>query len=153
MISGPLTLGWAIFSLYIVRDKKTKVAYIFLGFQKLGTAIATFFLQFVFVFLWALLFIVPGVIAALSYSQAYFLIADNENIGPLDAIIQSKRLMSGLKWKLFCLVCRFIGWFILSVLTLGIGLIWLTPYMLVSFAHFYEEIISNKNKEMVANPK
>jgi uncharacterized membrane protein len=87
-----------------------------------------------------LLLIVPGIIAALSYSMTYFIIAENDSIGSLEAITKSKEMMRGNKWKLFCLCCRFLGWILLCILTIGIGFLWLYPYMMVSFAKFYDDI-------------
>ena len=89
-----------------------------------------------------LLLIIPGIIAALSYAMTYYIIVDNESIGALEAIRQSKEMMRGNKWKLFCLGLRFFGWSLLCLLTLGIGYLWLIPYMAISFAKFYGDISS-----------
>jgi len=77
---------------------------------------------------------------SLSYSQVYYLLADNPDMGAMEATGRSKKIMAGNRWKLFCLGCRFIGWGILCVPTLGIGLLWLSPYMYVSFVKFYDDL-------------
>ena len=77
---------------------------------------------------------------SLSYSQAYYLLADNPDMGAMEATGRSKKIMAGNRWKLFCLGCRFIGWGLLCVPTLFIGLLWLSPYMWVSFAKFYDDL-------------
>ena len=77
---------------------------------------------------------------SLSYSQAYYLLADNPDMGASEATGRSKKIMAGNRWKLFCLGCRFFGWGLLCVLTLFIGLLWLSPYMWVSFAKFYDDL-------------
>jgi uncharacterized membrane protein len=86
------------------------------------------------------LLIVPGIIAAISYSMTFFIIADDRTISPLDAITKSKKMMYGYKWKYFCLCWRFLGWAILCMFTLGIGIFWLVPYVQVSVSKFYDDI-------------
>ncbi len=149
IIAGPLALGVAIFTLAIARNKETKVTEVFSGFDRFATALATYLLSLLFIILWALLLIIPGIIAALSYSQIYFILADNPSIGAMEAIDRSKKMMMGNKWKIFCLGWRFFGWALLCVLTLGIGFLWLFPYMSVTFAKFYEDIKNTENKEEV----
>ena len=62
----------------------------------------------------------------------------------MDALRKSKEMMDGYKWKYFCLGLRFIGWALLCVLTLGIGILWLSPYVQVSYAKFYEDVKNNQ---------
>lgn len=81
-----------------------------------------------------------GVIVSLRYSQIYFVLADDYSAGALDSIRTSIQLMQGNKWKLVFLGLRFFGWFLLSMLTFGIGLIWVYPYMLTAFACFYDDL-------------
>lgn len=140
-IIGPLSLGISIFSLTISRNEIPMFSQLFDGFEHFGMALGAYLLQSLFILLWSLLLIIPGIIAALSYSLTFFIIADNETIGPIDAIAKSKELMIGNKWKLFCLNFRFLGWALLSVLTFGIGFFWLMPYMAVSYANFYDDVI------------
>lgn len=144
LIAGPMMVGLAIFSLAISRSRNPRFEQIFYGFQKFGVSLGAYLLFIIFIFLWALLLIIPGIIAAISYSMTFYLIADNDNIGPLEAIKKSKQMMSGYKWKYFCLGLRFIGWALLCLLTLGIGFLWLIPYMNVSFAKFYDDLLSVK---------
>ena len=49
-------------------------------------------------------------------------------------------MMRGNKWKFFCLGCRFIGWALLGIVTIGIGFFWIYPYIMISFAEFYEDL-------------
>lgn len=92
------------------------------------------------VFAWSLLFVIPGIIAAYRYSMATYIMAENPTITPTEAIERSKALMDGRKGDLFCLDLSFIGWALLTVLTAGIGALWLTPYMAVSRAAFYRSL-------------
>jgi uncharacterized membrane protein len=100
----------------------------------------------IFTFLWSLLLIIPGIIKGLAYSQTFFLLKDNPNYGPLVAIKESRKRMKGLKWKLFLLYLSFIGWGLLSLITFGIGLLWLVPYISNSLAAFYQELIFIQNE-------
>jgi uncharacterized membrane protein len=140
IISGPMELGLIIFSLSLSRRQHPALKQLFRGFAKFKRAVVASFLIDLFIILHLLLLIVPGIIAALSYSMTFYIIADDPSIGALDAISKSKVMMYGYKWKLFCLGCRFIGWALLSILTLGIGLLWLLPYASVSAAKFYDDI-------------
>jgi uncharacterized membrane protein len=140
LISGPLTLGLCFYFLGLARGKSPQIGVLFDGFTRFSQALITYLLMMLYILLWSLLLIIPGIIAALSYSQTFFILTDNPTIEPGEAITQSKKMMMGNKGKLFLLGLRFIGWFILSVLTLGIGFFWLLPYMQTSFAFFYEDI-------------
>ena len=144
LIGGPMAIGIAIFTLSVSRKKDAQLSQIFEGFQKFSVALGAYLLMIIFIILWMLLLIIPGIIAALSYSMTYYIIADNDSIGSLDAITKSKEMMQGNKWKLFCLGFRFFGWGLLCILTLGIGFLWLYPYMMVSFAQFYDDIKSQE---------
>jgi uncharacterized membrane protein len=84
--------------------------------------------------------LIPAMIAQFRYSMTYFVINDTPGIGPMTAIQRSSQIMRGNKWKYFCLQCRFIGWSFLCLFTLGIGFLWLTPYMMTSQAAFYDEL-------------
>lgn len=93
--------------------------------------------------LFALLFIVamiPAMIAQYRYAMTFFILNDVDGIGSLEAIKHSTRMMDGNKWKLFCLQCRFIGWALLCLPTLGIGFLWLVPYMMTSSGSFYDDL-------------
>ena len=107
-------------------------------------AIVITLLVAIFTALWTILFIIPGVIAAIGYSQVYFIKLDNPDMEAKDVLNKSKELMNGHKMDYFVLLLSFIGWAILGVLTLGILYLWLVPYMSVTFANFYNELIKAK---------
>ena len=140
LISGSISIGLASFALSLSRKHNAMLMQLFSGFQKFGVGLGAYLLKAIFIVLWLLLLIVPGIIAALSYSMTYFIIAENDSIGPLEAITKSKEMMRGNKWKFFGLGFRFLGWGLLCILTLGIGFLWLFPYMFVSYAQFYDDI-------------
>jgi uncharacterized membrane protein len=140
IISGPIALGFITFSLNISRDNDPKVENIFEGFQNFKSAVGAYLLMLLFIFLWMLLLIIPGIIAAFSYSMTFYILADDPSISPMDAIDKSKAMMKGKKWKYFLLNLRFLGWALLCLLTFGIGFLWLIPYIQVSIAKFYDDI-------------
>ncbi len=144
LISGAFTLGFAILFLNLVRSGNVNLGDLFKGFNNFGKALLAYFLMMLFILLWTLLLIIPGIIAALKYSQTFYILADNPNIRAIDAIRESKRMMNGHKWKLFKLQLSFIGWALLGILTLGIGYLWLVQYMYASYALFYENLKGNK---------
>lgn len=141
IISGPLSLGWVTFVLALSRDQGPKIDQMFDGFKRFGTALGAYLLMLLFTILWMLLLIIPGIIAALSYSQTFYVLADDPSLGPMDAIRKSKEMMYGNRWKFFCLGLRFIGWLLVSILTLGIGFFWVIPYIAVSMAKFYDDLV------------
>ena len=87
-----------------------------------------------------ILFIVPGIIIAIALSMTYFIIAEDDQISAVDALKKSYKMMDGHKMKYFFLCLRYIGLALLCILTLGIGFLWLVPYMYVTNAKFYDEI-------------
>jgi len=143
IIGGPMALGLAAFSLSLSRNQNARFEQLFSGFKNFGVSLGAYLLMTLFIFLWALLLIIPGIIAAISYSMTFYILADDRSIGAMAAIDKSKKMMYGYKWKYFCLNCRFIGWFFLCILTLGIGFLWLIPYIHVSMAKFYDDVKEN----------
>ena len=150
IVTGAMSIGLARFALALARKAPAKISDIFSGFDRFGVGFGAYLLQGVFVMLWSLLLIVPGIIAALSYAVTYYVISEEPTIGPLEAITKSKHLMRGHKWELFCLGFRFVGWMLLCVLSLGIGFLWLIPYILVTMAHFFDDIKAAPTEAMAA---
>lgn len=140
LVSGAFLLGLSYFFLNIVRNKHASIDQIFAGFQDYVRSLIGYLVVTIFTILWSLLFIVPGIIAALRYSQTFYILADNPEISATEAIDRSKELTKGYKGQLFLLYLSFIGWLLLSILTVGIGLLWLIPYVEASKASFYESL-------------
>jgi len=86
------------------------------------------------------LLIVPGIILSFGLSQTMYIMAEEPEIGPVDALKKSWEMMKGYKMEYFLLMIRFIPWAILCVFTLFIGFLWLGPYVQVTAAKFYDEI-------------
>ncbi|MHA8049529.1 DUF975 family protein [Aquirufa sp. ROCK-SH2] len=146
-LAGAFSFGAAIFSIYLVRGYKAEIELIFDGFRDLNrffVFLATNIIIFIFTLAWTLLFIIPGIIAALSYSMTYYILVDNPTISSLDAISQSKQMMKGHKWQLFKLWLRFFILGILCIFTLGIGFLWLIPYTNICTAQFYDSLLEDE---------
>ena len=144
IISGPMTVGMAGFSLKLSRRQQADVPDLFTGFNNFWNALLAYLLIIVFVVLWSLLLIIPGIIAAISYSQTFYILSENPSIDPSDAIDKSKEMMYGYKAKYFRLCLNFFGWALLCCLTLGIGFFFLIPWMQVTFAGFYDDLKKNE---------
>lgn len=146
-ISGALVFGLYLYYLSLVREKAGDFNLLFKAFSfsgknlgLFGKTLGAYLLMSLYVFLWTLLLIIPGIIAAYSYRMVFYLLIDDPELGVSEALRQSKKMMYGYKTKLFCLDLSFIGWALLCILTFGIGLLWLYPYMLTSQTIFYEEL-------------
>ena len=95
------------------------------------------FFRDLYTILWSLLFIIPGIVKSYEYRMIPYILGENPDMNREQVFAMSKQMMDGNKWSLFCLEISFIGWSILSSLTLGIGDLFLTPYMKMATAHFY----------------
>ena len=113
LVDGAFMLGLSIFFLAAFRRQIVRVSDIFLGFERFGKALGLMLFQSLFVTLWSLLLIVPGVIALIRYSQAFFILADDPSKGIRQCMDESKMMMKGNKAKYFCLNLSFIGWWLL----------------------------------------
>ncbi len=120
LVSGAMELGISLFFLATFRKHEVQVTDMFLGFERFGKALGLFLYKSLFIFLWSCLFIIPGIIAAFRYSQAFFILADDPNKGIRQCIDESKDMMKGNKGKYFLLQISFIGWALLSAIPAGI---------------------------------
>ena len=120
LVTGAMDLGLTLFFLAMFRRQIVGVGDVFLGFERYGKALGLFLFQGLFIVLWSLLFIVPGFIAAIRYSQAFFILADDPNKGIRQCMDESKMMMRGNKAKYFCMSLSFIGWAILASIPAGV---------------------------------
>jgi len=120
LVSGAFTLGITLFFLALFRRQRVDAVDVFLGFEYFGKALGLLLFQSLFIFLWTLLFFVPGIIASIRYSQAFFILADDPTKGIRQCMNESKVMMKGNKSKYFCLTLSFIGWAILAALPASI---------------------------------
>lgn len=140
----PLTMGLYAMYLNMYKDNEWSVGDIFSSFRNgMDYYLNSFLLLFVnsiFIFLWSLLFVIPGIIKTFSYSMSPYILIDNPVMTAGEARRKSIEIMKGNKWKLFCLQFSFIGWILLSILTFGILFLWVIPAMEMSKIAFYKEI-------------
>jgi len=151
IVAGPFAIGAAIFSLKISNDNEPKIEQLFDGFKNFVKGLITYLLILIKVFLWSLLLIIPGIIVALSYSMTYFILAENPDLSPKEAMKQSKELMDGYKSKYFILSLTFLGLGFLCLFTLGIAFLWLIPFIYITNAKFYEDIKKAKGSVEILN--
>lgn len=141
-----LPISWGIYILFqdIYYRKpfngSTMISNMFRGFNDYGRIFGTMFLVQLYTFLWTLLLIVPGIIKACSYAMTPFILREHPELSYNAAIEKSMAMMEGHKMKYFLLTLSFIGWALLCVLTLGIGYLFLYPYVYTSYAAFYEDL-------------
>jgi len=140
VLGSIISVGYARFNLDLVDRGEPGFETLFGYFSYWKTTAIARLLQSVYILLWSLLFIIPGIIATYSYAMTEFILAENPDLTASEAIARSKEMMSGNRWRLICLHFSFVGWDILSSLTLGIGNLWLRPYKQAANAAFYREI-------------
>lgn len=138
LISMPMQIGIIIFFLDFVKSNQSPdVGTIFKGFNIYGKSLGICLWVALWTFLWSLLLVIPGIIKALAYSQSFYIIADNPNVKVTDAIKVSMKMTNGYKGQIFVMGLSFIGWGLLCILTLGIGFLWLIPYINTTMANMY----------------
>lgn len=175
IIGGAGKLGYAKFNLNLIDRKPAAFSDLFSQFNRLGAGFCMNFLIGLYTFLWTLLFIIPGIVKAYSYSMTPYILAEHPEMTANEAITQSRRIMQGNKGRLFCLELSFIGWkfllllpmlILIPLIFLGIGgkILWailslssifagslfLTPYKEAAQAAFYREV-SNTNLSAITS--
>ena len=138
-ISIPLTAGISYYVLNIVRDKSFGISDLFKFYkERMWTIILLSILISIFTALWSLLFLIPGIIAGLSYSMSTFIFVDGEDTNALDIIKKSKDMMYGYKWDYFVFQLSFFGWALLCLFIFPI--FYVLPYYYVAETMYYEEL-------------
>lgn len=142
IIAGSISLSFASIFLNVLKGKKPVAKDLIFGFQDENLLRGLFaFLRYeIFTLLWTLLLIVPGIIKSISYSQMFYLMAENPKMTAGEAQAKSMKIMEGHKWDYFILQLSFIPWHLLSIVTFGIAEIYVTPYVSTTNAAFYKKI-------------
>lgn len=140
LLGGTIQLGYARFLLKQYNKADFEFHDLFSQFHRFGQGFAQAFLRGLYTFLWALLFIIPGIVKSYAYAMTPFIMEENPNLTANEAITASKEMMQGHKGRLFWLDLTFFGWLLLCALTLGIGNLFLAPYMNASRAAFYKDL-------------
>ncbi|MCR5481284.1 MAG: DUF975 family protein [Clostridia bacterium] len=167
IVTGPFTFGSTVFFLSMVRGGKSKLEMLFCGFERFGRTLGLFAYIYLFTLLWTLLFVIPGFIAMLRYSQAFLVAAEHPEYTVPECVEASKRMMKGNKWSYFCLMLSFIGWYVLAMLPnmiaasllslagasgtvinivsyiTSVPMLWVLAYCIVAEIVFYEIMTGN----------
>ena len=152
ILGGTGELGYAKFLLKQYDRKQLQFSDLFSQFERFGTGFAQKFLRTLFTVLWSLLFIIPGIVKGLSYAMTPFILEEHPDLTASQAIKASMQLMEGHKMDLFILGLTFIGWQILACLTMGIGFLFLNPYMNAAYAAFYRSISGRQQEARAYAP-
>ena len=140
VLGSVVKVGYARFNLDLTAGETPSFETLFSYFPHWKTVAAAQLLQTVYIFLWTLLLVIPGIVAGYSYAMTGYILAEHPELSASETIAQSKAMMEGNRWRLFCLQFSFIGWDILCALTLGIGNLALRPYRHAAEAAFYREL-------------
>lgn len=140
LLSVILAAGELLYHLGIHRGEEKSFETLFDGFYFAGKLILLYIVRTLFITLWSMLFVIPGLVAAYRYRFAMYNLCENPEMGVMEALNMSKAQTYGFKGQLFLLDLSFIGWSILSTMTLGILSIWLSPYMVQTNIGYFQEI-------------
>lgn len=142
LIIAPLSVGYynALRRLLVQRDGELVANTFYIAFHNYWHKVWGMLWMTILICLWTLLLVVPGIIKAFSYAMTPYILEDNPELSTTEAIHRSRLMMQGHKFDLFWLWLSFLGWFLVCLLTLGIGFLWLQPYVQTAEAAFYEEV-------------
>ena len=140
ILGGTVQLGYTRYLLNQHDGQELDVKLLFSQFDRFSQGFLQALLRSIFIALWSLLLVIPGIVKSYSYAMTPFIMIDHPEMDARTAIKASMELMDGHKFDLFVLELTFIGWALLNVLTLGIGSLWLNPYMNAARAAFYRQI-------------
>ncbi len=138
-VIAPLSVGVYVYMLNFVRKKSYNIQDLFSQLKNFIPIILITFLVSLFISLWSILLIIPGIIVALGYSMVVYLIADG-SIDVWGTLKKSKDMMKGFKWDYLVFNLSFIGWIILGALTFGVAFIYVIPYINIANTLYYEEL-------------
>ncbi len=140
IIAYTVSIGSIKYFLAFARHQEPTLTTLFWGFKRPFKIFGLYFMIGLFTFLWSLLLLIPGIIKSFSYMLAPYILVDNPDMKVCDAITESRRMMHGNKLDYFVTSLSFIGWFLLTFLTFGIGIFWLGPYIILTFVYIYLQL-------------
>ena len=141
LFTGVLTTGLCRFLLNIVtKVKRPGFEDLFYYFKIYVKTLGLNLIITIAVGIGTMLFVIPGIIIALTFSQAFYILAKNPEKSIGEVLGQSASMMNGYKMDLFMLELSFIGWWFVGIITLGIGLLWVAPYVKVAETNFHLQI-------------
>jgi len=140
-VFNPLQVGCYQFFKRNLDDPNTPFGTVTEGFGDYGRTFLTLFLRDLFIALWSILLIVPGIMKAYSYRMVPFIIKDRPELSTMEVLAESSRMMQGNRWNTFMLDLSFIGWFLLGAVTMNLGnIFWAQPYHASTNAALYQEL-------------
>lgn len=142
LVDGAFTLGYAIFCLSIFRQQRASVAQVFYGFERFAKTLGLYLVMNIFIFLWACLLIIPGIIATYRYSLCFYILADHPEMGILEALRESSRLMKGNKLKMFLLELSITGWWLACIFVLCMAIFFSSTNMVTMMGFYLVILIS-----------
>lgn len=148
LLAGVTAMAPAALSLAVVRGGTPTMSDAFYGFNSYGKHLGAALLVGLYTFLWSLLFVIPGIIKAFSYSATFFLLRENPNLDANEAITMSRKLMDGHKMEAFTLGLSFIGWWLLVIFTFGLAAFYVGPYVTVTMGEFYAKLMDDSRTKM-----
>lgn len=156
LTAGPLAFGFCRIMVSVRKgeDEKADCGKIFTGFtEAFGGSVILALVEDIFLFFWSCLLFIPGIIKSYSYSLSMFLLQENPNASFSEVHGKSKKLMKGHKWDLFVLDLSFIGWYLLGMLCLGIGVIFVAPYHEMARMNFCMDVIEEEYAKVEVVPE
>ncbi|MCB5285224.1 MAG: DUF975 family protein [Candidatus Cloacimonetes bacterium] len=153
IVGGPLMLGISRIFLKLWHRQDFQIEEMFQGFNDFSRSLVAYLLMCLYVFLWSLLLVVPGIIAAISYSMTFFIMAEDPKIEAQEALRKSKEMMEGHKSEYFSLLFSFIGWFLLACLTWGLGFLLLSSYTTMASTIFYQRLKGQVQQAAYSQPE
>ncbi len=148
ILGGVLDLGYSHFMLKLHDGQKAEFKDLFSQFNRFGNGFVQMFLRKLYILLWGLLFIIPGIIAGYSYSMTPYIMLEHPELTPSQAIRASKEMMNGHKGEYFVMSLGFFGWILLAVLTTNLGFLALNPYVKATEAAFYRSLSAQNTTQM-----
>ncbi len=147
--TATLSVGFYSYLMKLVRNEEYSKEDLFRYIGKVLPIAAIGIITSICVIFCSLFFIIPGIIVALGYAMSYYIYVDTEEEKrPMEYLADSKMLMQGYKWDYFCFMLSFFGWILVGILTFGIAIIWVYPYVCVSQVLYYDALKEKKSHEM-----
>ena len=147
LVFNPLIVGCRRFFIKCREEQPSLKELVFAFSSSYGNIIKTMFLEGLYIFLWSLLFIIPGIIKTYEYLMVPYILAENPELSTKEVFARSKQMMTGDKWNAFVLQLSFLGWILLSVFTCGILLIfYVGPYSELTYAELYAVLKQKVNR-------
>lgn len=140
VIAGVFQVGYAVMSLNALRGEQQSTSDVFGAFKDFAHVAGLVFVMLAKIFLWSLLFLIPGIIAQYRYAMAYYIYAENPELTYDETLKLSSDMMRGHKFELFVFQLSYFLWILLVIVTFGLAILWVGPYLQIGEAEFYNRL-------------